>query len=44
MKNVFACLVHERQEVVVDLVRNLAYLVASPWTAASRSCIRPRSR
>lgn len=26
MKNVFACLVHERQEVVADLVRNLAYL------------------
>jgi hypothetical protein len=26
MSNVFACLVHERQESVVDLVRNLAYL------------------
>jgi hypothetical protein len=26
MRNVFACLVHERQESVVDLVRNLAYL------------------
>jgi hypothetical protein len=26
VRNVFACLVHERQEAVVDLVRNLAYL------------------
>jgi hypothetical protein len=26
LKNVFACLVHERQESVVDLVRNLSYL------------------
>ena len=26
MKNVFACLVHERPEAVVDLFRNLAYL------------------
>lgn len=26
MNNVFACLVHERQETVVDLVRNLTYL------------------
>jgi hypothetical protein len=26
LKNVFACLVHERQEAVVDLVRNLSHL------------------
>ena len=26
MRNVFACLVHETQECVVDLVRNLRYL------------------